>query len=248
MCLALTSGPSLCWADKPPAAADPAAKQAMDAQIRQYILEHPEVIIESLKAFQEKERLAQQQKAKEALSARQADLLNDPNAPSAGPADAKAVVVEFFDYRCQYCKKAVAAVMKLLADDPAVRIVFKEFPILGPDSLVGAKAALAAHKQGAYLKFHQALMGSTEPITTSAIEQLATQLGLDLARLKTDMEAPQTLKIISQNQELGTALGINGTPTFVVGAELAAGALDTAALQALIAKAQTAKTLPSTTK
>ena len=100
------------------------------------------------------------------------------------------IVVEFFDYRCGYCKKAESAVAKMITDHPDVQFVFKEFPILGPESIVAAKAGLAAQQQGGYLKFHQALMSMHGAAAIEGIEQLAARQGLDVARLKADMESP----------------------------------------------------------
>ncbi len=147
--------------------------------------------------------------------------------------------VEVFDYRCGFCKKAESAIRKLLADHPDIQLVFKEFPILGPESSVAAKAGLAAHKQGGYLKFHQALMALPGPITMVAIEELAGKQGLDVSKLKTDMESPEVQAILARNRDLGRDLGVKSTPSFVIGSELVQGAMDAAAFERLIAQAQT---------
>ena len=107
--------------------------------------------------------------------------------------------------------------MKLLAEHPDVRFVFKEFPILGPESSLAAKAGLAAAKQGAYLKFHQALRALSGSITMNAIEELAGKQGLDASKLKRDMESPEVQSILARNRELGASMGVTVTPTFVVG-------------------------------
>ncbi len=128
--------------------------------------------------------------------------------------------------------------MKLLADHPDIQFVFKEFPILGPESLVAAKAGLAAHKQGGYLKFHQALMTLPGPITMDAIEELAGKQGLNVSKLKTDMESPEIQLTLARNQELGREVGVTSTPSFVIGLELVPGAIDAAAFERLIAQAK----------
>jgi protein-disulfide isomerase len=224
-----------------PAAAQQAveapARPAIEQIVREYILQHPEVLMESVRLYQERERTAQKERSKEAVSARLTDLQQDPSSPVAGTAGG-VTVVEFFDYRCGYCKRAEGAVMKLLADHPDVRFVFKEFPILGPESLVAAKAGLAAHKQGGYLKFHQALMTLPGLITMSAIEELAGKQGLDVSKLKTDMESPEVQSILSRNRVLGHEVGVKSTPSFVIGSELVPGAMDAAAFKRLIAQAQ----------
>ena len=144
-----------------PAAAQEAvegpARPAIEKIVRDYILQHPEVLMESVRLYQERERTAQKERTRESVSARLTDLQQDPSSPVAGTAGG-VTVVEFFDYRCGYCKRAEGTIRKLLADHPDIQFVFKEFPILGPESSVAAKAGLAANKQGGYLMFHQALM------------------------------------------------------------------------------------------
>jgi len=206
--------------------------------VHQYILQHPEVLMESLRLYQERERTALKERSREAVSAKLSDLQQDPSSPVAGTAGG-VTVVEFFDYRCGFCKKAEGAILKLLADHPEIQFVFKEFPILGPESAVAAKAGLAAHKQCGYLKFHRALMTLPGPITMDAIEELAGKQGLNVAKLKTDMESPEVQSILGRNRELGRDLGVSSTPSFVIGSELVSGAMDAAAFERLIAKAQT---------
>jgi len=218
-------------------AAEQPSRPAIEQIVREYILQHPEVLMESVRLYQERERTAQKERSKEAVSARLSDLQQDPSSPVTGTA-AGVTVVEFFDYRCGYCKRAESTIMKLLADHPDIQFVFKEFPILGPESLVAAKAGLAAHKQGGYLKFHQALMTLPGPITMDAIEELAGKQGLNVSKLKTDMESPEVQSILRRNRELGRDLGVNSTPSFVIGSELVSGAMDAAAFERLIAQAK----------
>jgi protein-disulfide isomerase len=216
-----------------------ASRPGIEQIVRQYILQHPEVLMESVRLYQERERTAQKERSKEAVSARLGDLQHDPSSPAAGPADG-VTVVEFFDYRCAYCKRAETTVLKLLAEHPDVRVIFKEFPFLGPESSLAAKASLAAAGQGAYLKFHQALMALSGPITMNAIEELAGKLGLNVAKLKVAMESPEVQLILARNRELGIKLGVNGTPAFVVGTEVISGAIDSATIERLVAQAKAA--------
>ena len=146
--------------------------------------------------------------------------------------------MEFFDYHCGYCKRTESAIRKLLADHPDVQFVFKEFPILGAESSLAAKAGLAAAKQGGYLKFHQALMDLSGPITMAAIEELASQQGLDVNKLKTEMESAEVQSILTRNRDLARDLGVRATPTFVIGSELVQGAIDGAEFEKFIAQAQ----------
>ena len=214
-----------------------ALRQQIEQVLRQYILDHPEVVLESLKTYQQREQVAQRDRAKGLIVAREAELLHDASSPAAGKAGADIAVVEFFDYRCGFCKKIQPTLVKLLADNPRLRVVFKEFPILGPESMIAAKASLAAQRQGSYLRFQEELMTTTEPLNLENIEKIAVKLGLDAAKLSGDMEAPEILRALSQSQELGAAIGVNATPSFVIGSELVSGVVDAAQFQALINKA-----------
>jgi protein-disulfide isomerase len=224
-----------------PAAAQAAVQEptrpAIEQIVREYILQHPEVLIESFRLYKEREQTAQKEQFKEAISASLTDLQQDPSSPVTGTAGG-VTVVEFFDYHCGYCKKAEGTVEKLLADHPEIRFVFKEFPILGPESTLAAKAGLAAHKQGAYLKFHQALMTLPGPITMAAIEELAGKQGLNVSKLKTEMESPEVQEILARNHDLGHKVGVKSTPSFVIGSELVSGAIDAATFERLIAQAK----------
>jgi protein-disulfide isomerase len=212
-------------------------KPAIEEIVKQYILHHPEALVESVRLYQERERAAQRERSKEAVLANLNDLQRDPSSPAAGP-EGGVTVVEFFDYHCGYCKRAEPAVAKVLADHPEIRFIFKEFPILGPESSLGAKAGLAAARQGGYLKFHQALMTLQGPITMHAIEELAGKQGLDVSKLKRDMESSEVQSVLARNRELGIKLGVNATPTFVVGSQLVSEALDDATFEQILAQAK----------
>jgi protein-disulfide isomerase len=185
----------------------------------------------------EREQTAQTAQFKEAVSASLAELQKDPSSPVAGTAGG-VTVVEFFDYHCGYCKKAEGTIVNLLADHPEIHFVFKEFPILGPQSSMAAKAGLAAHKQGGYLKFHQALMTLTGPITMDAIAELPGKQGLDVSKLKTDMDSPEVQSTLARNHELGHRVGVKSTPNFVIGSEVVSGAIDAVTFERLIAQAK----------
>jgi protein-disulfide isomerase len=224
-----------------PAAAQAAVEEptrpAIEQIVREYILQHPEVLIESFRLYKEREQTAQKAQSKEAVLANLTDLQQDPSSPETGMAGG-VTVVEFFDYRCGYCKKAEGTIEKLLTDHPDIRFVFKEFPILGPESSLAAKAGLAAHKQGGYLKFHQALMTLPGPITMAAIEELAGKQGLNVSKLKTDMESPEVQAILARNHDLGHKVGVKSTPSFVIGSELVLGPIEAAAFERLIEQAK----------
>jgi protein-disulfide isomerase len=220
------------------AAPSPADRTAaiFEQAMRAYILEHPEVLIQSIQQFQVKQKAAKEQGARDAVVAKKEQLERDATSPVAGNRDG-VTVVEFFDYRCGYCKKVRPAIAKLLESNPNVRVVYKDLPILGPDSVIAAKAALAAHKQGGYDRMHEALLATNEPITVEMAKKLAAAQGLDATRLEADMQSPEVDAAIVRNRELAESLNVQATPTFVVGNELAPGAVDLPKLEALVAQA-----------
>jgi protein-disulfide isomerase len=196
------------------------------------------VVIEAVNKYQENQRADEKKKAEQGILTHQAQLLNDPASPIGGADAAAAVtVVEFFDYRCGYCKRMAPMIARYITGSK-IRLVYKEFPILGPDSKVAAKAALAARKQGNYIKFHQDLMALQGTITMVAIEGVAARNNIDVAKLKTDMEAPDIQTQLSSNEGLASAIGVSATPSFVIGNELITGAMDDQEFQAKLAKAQ----------
>jgi protein-disulfide isomerase len=234
--LALATISSLVAAEKNATA--PKNKSDVEQIVHDYLLNHPEVVIEAVKKYQDNQKAEEAKKAQEGLVSHQSQLLSDPTSP-AGGADVSAgavTVVEFFDYRCGYCKKMAPSIAKYV-NGSKIRLVYKEFPILGPDSTVAAKAALAARKQGDYLKFHQDLMGLQGTITMAAIEKLASAHNLDVAKLKVDMEDPDIKSQLSINEKLAAAIGVSATPSFVIGNELITGAMDDQEFQSKIAKA-----------
>lgn len=201
--------------------------------VHAYLIHHPEVVMETINLYQAAQQGTKQQVDREAVTRHQAELLTDPNGAPLNAKDDTVTVVEFFDYRCGYCKKMQSTVEKI-ASGPTVRLVYKELPILGAESLYASKAALAAVKQGSYEKFHEALMSTAEAITPETIEKIAAGLGLNLSRLKKDMDSPEVSAEIMRNSVLAESLAIEATPTFVVGRELAPGALSEEALNSLI--------------
>ncbi len=218
-------------------------KAAVEKIVREYILQHPEVIAQAANLYQAHEKAAQKERVKEAIETKVADLQNDPSSPVTGAVDG-VTIVEFFDYHCTFCRRAEPTIEKLIATHPGVRFVFKEYPILGPESVMAAKASLAANKQGDYLKFHQALLAKPGSIGMDTIEKLAAEQHLDLAKLKADMDSPDIKSSLERNEELGRRLGVNATPSFVIGSELVPGVTDAAEFEKLIAQAKSAGTHP----
>ncbi len=166
------------------------------------------------------------------------ELLNDPASPVGGNPDGDVTLVEFFDYQCPYCKTIFPSIQALLAEDRELRYVFKEIPILGKDSVFAARAALAARRQGKYQEFHKVLMPTRGKLTETRVMRLAEKVGLDVDRLRRDMADRTIGDMIRRNLELADALGIYGTPAFIVGDTQVPGAVEIDTLKTLIARAR----------
>ncbi len=211
-------------------------EKAVEDIVREYLTSNPEIIVEAIEKLRQKQRLAAEERAREAVKAHRDELFADATSPVAGNANGDVTVVEFFDYRCGYCKSVFAMLLKTVKNDGRVRLVFKEFPILGPASRFAAKAALAARKQGKYLAYHTALMRVRGNLSEAAVLAVAKSVGLDVARLKNDMHAPEIAAILERNFRLASALAIRGTPAFVIGDRLVPGAVNAETLKSLIAE------------
>ncbi len=216
----------------------PHEREQIEQIIHDYLLKNPEILIEALQSAEAKQTQDQRATARTAIAAKRDELLNDPSAPSAGNPTGDVTIVEFFDYRCPYCKKVAPSVEALLQEDPKLRVVYKEFPILGSESIFAARAAFAANKQGKYKPFHSAMMAATGQITEEVVLKIAAEVGLDIAKMKTDMKAPEIDEIIKRNYDLANALGIHGTPSFIIGDSLVPGAVELATLRQMVAAAR----------
>ena len=208
-----------------------------DTAIERYIRTHPEVIEQSLQALEVKREAELRERQKSALATKQDELLHDPASPVSGNLKGEITLIEFYDYRCGYCKRAASAVTELQKVDSRVRVVYKDFPILGEPSELAAKAALASQAQGKHQVFHDALLASHTDMTKDEILKIAVSVGLNAKRLEADMADPKWQAVIDKNRALAQELGISGTPGFIVGNELVPGALDLNGLKELIARA-----------
>jgi protein-disulfide isomerase len=225
---------------RPAGAAELASEQrpAVESVIHDYLLQHPDVLIEALRGAEEKLKSEAGEKAKQALVARRGELFDDPETPVGGNPKGDVTLVEFFDYRCPYCKQVQPRLLELLAADRELRIAYKEFPILGAVSIAAARAALAARRQGKYEAFHDAMMAAPGEITEDTVFRVAGSVGLDVDRLKRDMASPQIEAALTANRSLADALDIRGTPGFVVGDQIVPGAIELSSLKELVAGAR----------
>ncbi len=198
----------------------PMDKAEIEAIVHDYILAHPEVVEEALYALQARDAKQAADARKAAIAQNSDELYKNPSDPSIGPEDAPITLVEFFDYRCGYCKRTVDYVQGLPAEyDGKVRVVFKEYPIFGGISEDAALAGLAARKQGKYRQFHIALMKvkSNDDLTQEKIDSVAKSVGMDTAKMRADMKSVDLQKQLADVKALGRALDVGGTPGFFLG-------------------------------
>jgi protein-disulfide isomerase len=224
-----------------PAVAGDIPQEEFDRRVRDYLLANPEVIMQAVQSLEARQREAEENQAQTALAAQAEEVFRDPASPVGGNATGNVTLVEFFDYNCTYCRQVAPVMAQAEAADPQLRIVYKEFPILGPGSIYAAKAALAAHRQGRYEDFHQALMKAKGQVAEPLVLKVAAEIGLDVARLKADIQDSVIQASIDRNLELAQALNINGTPGFVVGDQILRGATDLATMKELIDQARNRK-------
>lgn len=215
-------------------------KAEIEEIVRQYILENPEIIAEAIDRLRERERIAKEEAHNQARIALAPQIFDNPMTPVLGNPDGDVVVVEFFDYQCGYCKRTMQTVLDLQKEDPKIRVVWKELPILGPASEFASRAAMAAKKQDKYLEFHVAVMGARGQLTPESVMKHAADAGLDVDKLKRDMMAPEIGKYLRDTLQLAQQLGINGTPGFVIGGKLVPGAISMEQMKDLIAQARQA--------
>jgi protein-disulfide isomerase len=218
-------------ADPSPAAMPALTKDQVEQIIHDYIMDNPKLIMESVDTYQRKSMQAREASADADVKKNKDALTRDSSSPEAGDPAGDVTVVEFFDYNCHFCKGAFPAVQTLLEKDKKLRIVFKEFPILGPSSETAAKWALAAQKQKKYFAFHAAMMNNKEPISDSLLEKVAKSVGMDVDKAKMDLSSPDILVQLEKNRTLANELDISGTPAFVIGDDISRGAIPEDAME-----------------
>ena len=225
ICLVLTTVvPSLARADL-----DATDRATLNSIIEDFIRNNPEIVRDTLIALAAREEAERRQTGL-------AKVRDDQGDPVMGNANGTITLYEFSDYNCGYCKRVFEPIQQLVRDNPDVRLVIKEFPILSQSSLVAAKAAIAAEMQGKFGDYHIAMMTYRGQITDAVVMRMAAQSGVDIEQLKSDMESPKTMAIIQRTREAAAALEINGTPGLVVGDTVVPGAIGLDELVKLIAE------------
>ena len=232
----------------PAAAADgfsPAQRDEIGKIVREYLLKNPDVLQEAFQELEKHQAAAEAEKHKTAVKDHAPMLFSSPRQVTLGNPNGDVTMVEFFDYNCGYCKRAMTDMLALLKSDPGLKVVLKEFPVLGPSSLEAAKVAAAVQLQDKsgkkYLDFHQKLMGGRGEANKARALAAARDAGLDVARIEKDMEGPAVMETLKESAVLSQALGLNGTPSYVVGNQVVIGAVGRDALRSKINTARCGK-------
>lgn len=228
--VAVIAGAGAMWAMRNMAPGSPAAsdKGRIEAVVRDYLLSHPEVIPEAMRKLQERE-------TGKVIAANRAAILEPFGSAWIGNPKGDVTVVEYFDYNCVFCRSSLPTIAALVASDPKVKVVFREFPILSADSAVAARLSLAAAAQGKFNRFHDALYAAG-PVTPETMAAAARKAGLDMARAAAF--APQADAEIASNRQVAQALGLTGTPSWVIGDRVVSAALPLEELQKAVAAAR----------
>jgi protein-disulfide isomerase len=203
--------------------------------IRDYLIAHPEVIQDAMGELEKRQSAVEAEKHKAAVKQYSQGLFMSPRQVVLGNPDGNVTFVEFFDYNCGYCKRAMTDMLTLLKDDSKLKVVLKEFPVLGPGSVEAAQVAVAVHMQDKtgkkYLEFHQKLLGSRGQADRARALAVAKDIGLDMGRLDKDLASPEVKATLEESFKLAEALGLNGTPSYVIGDDVVIGAVGLDALK-----------------
>ncbi len=231
-------------ADASPPAATPAVPLAdrrveIEKILRDYLLKNPEVLQEAYAELQKRQQVTEIEARQSSVANNAAVLFNSPRQVVLGNPQGDVTMVEFFDYNCGYCKRALSDMQELLTSDPKLKIVLKEFPVLGQGSVEAAQVAVAVRMQDEggkkYFEFHRKLLGLRGQADHAQALAAAKDAGVDMERLKKDISGEEVKSTLSENMQLADALGLSGTPSYVIGSEVVVGAVGVAALREKIA-------------
>jgi protein-disulfide isomerase len=206
---------------------------------------HPEVLQEAIAELDKRQAAADVEKAKIAVANNSETLFNSSRQVVLGNPNGDVTMVEFFDYNCGFCKRAMSDMLNLLKDDPKLKIILKEFPVLGPGSVEAAKVAVAVRMQDKsgkkYLEFHQKLLGGRGQADKTHALAVAKDVGMDMKRIDTDMASDEIKVSLEESLKLGETLGLNGTPSYVIGTDVVIGAVGLDALRTKVSTARCGK-------
>ncbi len=214
-------------------------RQEIGTIVKEYLLAHPEVMQDVMTELEKRQQAADAEKHRSAVAQNNATLFSSPHQVVLGNPHGNVTMVEFFDYNCGYCKRALPDMLTLLKTNPDLKFVLKEFPVLGEGSVEAAHVAVAARMQDVtgkkYIEFHQKLLGGRGPADKARALAVAKDVGFDMARIEKDMGSDEVKKTIDESMKLAEALGVNGTPSYVVGDEVVVGAVGLDALKEKLA-------------
>ncbi|QWG11250.1 DsbA family protein [Bradyrhizobium sediminis] len=204
-------------------------RKDIEVIVRNYLLAHPEVLEEAMTELSKRQSAAEAEKHQAGVTKNAEAIFNSPRDVTVGNKAGDVTMVEFFDYNCPYCKRAMTDMMELMKSDPKLKVVLKEFPVLGPSSVEAAQVGIAVHMQDAsgkkYLDFHQKLLNGRGQIDKARAMAAAKEVGVDMARLEKDLASPEVRATLEQNFKLAEAMGMNGTPSYVIGKQVVIGAV-----------------------
>jgi protein-disulfide isomerase len=233
----------------PPAASAQSFSDTQRADIetivKNYLISHPEVLEEAMAELSKRQAAAETEKHEASIAKDSETIFNSPRGVTLGNKDGDVTFVEFFDYNCGYCKRAMADMLDLMKTDPKLKVVLKEFPVLGPGSVEAAQVAVAARMQDPsgkkYLDFHQKLLGGRGQADKAHAMAAAKDAGFDIARLEKDLASPEVRATIEENFKLAEEMGMNGTPSYVIGKQVVVGAVGLDGLKEKIGMARCGK-------
>ena len=213
--------------------------------VRNYLIAHPEVLEEAMAELNKRQAAADAEKHEASIASNADAIFNSPRGVALGNKDGDVTFVEFFDYNCGYCKRAMADMLDLMKSDPKLKVVLKEFPVLSPGSVEAAQVAVAVRMQDPtgkkYLDFHQKLLGGRGPADKAHAMAAAKEAGLDMAKIEKDLASPEVKATIEENFKLAEAMGMNGTPSYVIGKQVVVGAVGLDGLREKIGVARCGK-------
>ena len=215
-----------------------AQREQLKTLVREYLLENPEVIADAIGKLQEKEEAKKDKERAATIAMHKQEMVTPKEQTVIGNLQGDVTIVEFFDYNCGYCKSMFNDLISVVKADGKIKVVTKEFPILGPSSVTASKAALASRNQRKYSEFHQALISYKGALSEAAINTVAKSVGLNVEKLQEDMKDSELDKIIDQNRKLAQELGITGTPALLIGDTFIGGAIDKDRIVSYIAAAR----------
>ena len=197
--------------------------------IKDYLVTHPEVLEQASAELEKRKQEAEAEHAKTEIASHAQTLFYSPRQVTIGNTKGDVTLVEFFDYNCGYCKRALTDLTTIMKDDPKLRVVLKEFPVLGPGSVEAAQVAVAVRMQDKtgkkYLEFHQKLLGGRQAADKARALAVAKDVGMDMTQLQKDMQSAEVKATLEENFKLAEALGLNGTPSYVIGDQVVVGAV-----------------------